>query len=193
MEPEPVDPASPVRANSFASASFRLRPAAPADAAFLLNLYRSTRRQEVSTWGWSREQADGFLEMQGQMEQRSRALQYPNADHRIVESEGRSVGRLLVDRTRERVLVVDVGLLPEAQGHGIGTALLNALVSEAEAGGIPLVLHVRRGNRAARLYQRLGFAVTGEDEVQLTMTFHPRERPKASTGLSRRTECQSRS
>lgn len=53
-----------------------------------------------------------------------------------------------------------IAVRPDALGRGIGTALLRQLLEEAPDG--PIALTVRRGNPAARLYERLGFRTVGE-------------------------------
>jgi ribosomal protein S18 acetylase RimI-like enzyme len=172
--------------------SIALRPVAADDAALLEALYRASRADEVAAWGWNDGQVEAFLEMQWQIERRARAIQHPNAEHRIVVLDGRAVGRLLVDRTSDEIRIVDIGLLPEARGRGIGTALLGDLIAEAEARAVRIVLSVRRGNAAERLYRRLGFTVTGEDELQIKMAFCPLPHATAESGSSRREECQIR-
>ena len=50
--------------------------------------------------------------------------------------------------------------LTEYQQRGIGGSLLQALLEEARTTGKSVTLHVDKFNRAARLYERLGFSVT---------------------------------
>ncbi len=64
------------------------------------------------------------------------------------------------------LLLVDISLLPEARGSGLGTAILKDLVA-AETG--PVQLHVERTNRARRLYERLGFEVVETQPIYLRM------------------------
>jgi ribosomal protein S18 acetylase RimI-like enzyme len=52
---------------------------------------------------------------------------------------------------------MDITLLPEHRGSGLGTALLRELMAEGEAAGKPVTIHVEVYNPAMRLYQRLGF------------------------------------
>jgi ribosomal protein S18 acetylase RimI-like enzyme len=53
---------------------------------------------------------------------------------------------------------VSVGVSPGHRGRRVGTALLEALVEQAEREGVPaLSLSVEESNPAARLYERLGF------------------------------------
>lgn len=55
-----------------------------------------------------------------------------------------------------------IGLAGEAQGKGIGSALLDALLARADELDAPVFLEVRTDNEAAlRLYQRRGFTQIG--------------------------------
>jgi Acetyltransferase (GNAT) domain len=91
------------------------------------------------------------------------AYQFPNADDKVVWSDGRRVGRLLVDSDQQCYSACRRSLLAVFRGHGVGTRLIGELISEGRPKGVPLRLHVRGGNPAARLYERLGFVATGGD------------------------------
>ena len=58
-------------------------------------------------------------------------------------------------------------LEPALSGQGIGTAVMAALMAEADAEGCAVVLTVVRESDANRLYPRFGFAETGRDEVDI--------------------------
>jgi ribosomal protein S18 acetylase RimI-like enzyme len=58
---------------------------------------------------------------------------------------------------------------------GIGSAVLRELLAEADGAGKTVTLNVNATNRAAALYERLGFRRTGGSEVQ-----HYMERPAVS-------------
>lgn len=162
-----------------------LRPADENDAAFLYRLYRSTRADEIAAWGWTPEQAEPFLRMQFDAQRRSQACQMPNGEQRIVQVAGQDAGRTLVDRSGAAFLLADVVLLPEFRGAGIGTQLLRQLQADAASAAVPVRLHVAKTNRAWRLYERLGFAVTADDGVYLEMAWHaPRDAWGACTHLA---------
>ena len=61
-------------------------------------------------------------------------------------------------------------MLPAYQGRGIGTALIMALVTEANQQRVPLTLQVLKVNPARRLYERLGFVVRDETAMHWPMT-----------------------
>jgi ribosomal protein S18 acetylase RimI-like enzyme len=73
-----------------------------------------------------------------------------------VSPEERALPWFVDDQTGKLALAV----LPEFQGHGIGTSSLDALLNEP---GAPdsVVLTLRETNRAAALYRRHCFQVTG--------------------------------
>ena len=91
----------------------------------------------------------------------------------MVEVGGRPVGRLYVDRAPGELRIIDISLVPELRGRGIGGALIAALQREAADVGAVVRLHVELHNRAARLYERLGFVPVGEPGVYRRMEWRP--------------------
>lgn len=55
-----------------------------------------------------------------------------------------------------------IAVLPEYLGYGVGTMLLQHLLEVAKQSYPRVVLSVRATNPAKRLYDRMGFVVTGE-------------------------------
>lgn len=149
--------------------TFRCRPAVSDDRDFLRSLYFDTRKDEIAAFGWPEAQARAFLGMQYDFQSRSYAGTYPEADHSIVETDDGPVGRLLVNRTETEVRVVDIALLSVVRGRGIGRALLEAVIGEAEREGLPARLSVLIGNPAVHLYLKLGFVEEGNDGMYLEM------------------------
>lgn len=149
----------------------RTIPASEADTEFLFKVYVGTRRDEVAGWGWEPVQQEAFLRMQFSFQRRSYDL-YPGADRRTIWHDSCPVGSLMVGRTDSEIRLIDIALLPEYQNAGIGTAVIRELQDEAAAAGKPLCLSVAVGNPARRLYERLGFAVTGETGTHYAMQWH---------------------
>jgi ribosomal protein S18 acetylase RimI-like enzyme len=138
------------------------RPIGPDDEPFLYRVYASTRTEELALVPWDAAQKEAFLRMQFTAQQRYYQDQFPGASFRIILADARPIGRLYVERRREELHVIDIALLPEHRRAGIGSALLNDLLAEADRAGLPVRLHVERFNPALRLYQRLGFTVIGD-------------------------------
>jgi ribosomal protein S18 acetylase RimI-like enzyme len=146
-----------------------LRPASAEDDEFLLRVYGSAREEEMAPWGWNEMQRGVFVRMQFEARKRSYAASSPGAVQSIVSIADVPVGSIIVDRSNQAIRLVDIALLPEFRNRQIGTILLRRLIEEASRSAVPLRLSVLRGNRATRLYKRLGFVVTGSDEVYCEM------------------------
>lgn len=64
-------------------------------------------------------------------------------------------------------------LQPHWQGRGLGTAVLDVLLAEADAVAAAVQLTVLRESDAKRLYDRRGFVVTGRDDLDVYMERAP--------------------
>ncbi|HWX53740.1 MAG TPA: GNAT family N-acetyltransferase [Verrucomicrobiae bacterium] len=151
-----------------------LRPFRPEDQEVLFAIYASTRREEVAAWGWPAAQQDAFLRMQFKAQQGGYAATYPDAEHQIVCAGAQPIGRILVERASGGLHLVDIALLAEHRGQGIGTMLLRRLTEESDRQRVPVRLQVQTTNVGARrLYERLGFRATGENQIYCEMERPP--------------------
>ena len=146
-----------------------LRPEREDDRDFLQRLFAATRVDEPALIGWSDEQRKAFLAQQFHAQSVHYAAHYSAASFELVIVDGGPAGRLVVDRREDEFGLIDIALLPEHRGRGIGTRLIQSLLHEASQRGAKVTLHVERFNRAARLYERLGFAVLEDTGVYLRM------------------------
>jgi GNAT superfamily N-acetyltransferase len=151
-----------------------LRDFTPRDQEFVFQLYADTRREEVAAWGWPQPQQDMFLRMQFNAQQRWYESVYSGATHEIIECEDGPVGRMMVLRSVDGNLLVDIALLAGYRGRGVGGQLLRALLAKSDQDCVPVRLQVLKNNPARRLYARLGFVQTGEDEMYFQMERKPR-------------------
>jgi ribosomal protein S18 acetylase RimI-like enzyme len=133
-----------------------LRPRTGSDQGFLFALYVDGR-DDAWAFGWSQDAVREFLDMQFRAREYSFGISYPAARSDIVVVRGRAVGRLLVDRRPHGIHLVDIALLSEHRGMGIGSRLITGLIEEAVLTERPVCLQVQRGSRALDLYERLGF------------------------------------
>lgn len=78
--------------------------------------------------------------------------------------DGEGVGVTLIARRGWTARLAAMAVVPDARGQGVGSALMEALIAEAQArGDRAMVLEVIAGNEPAlRLYQKCGFAVVRE-------------------------------
>ena len=150
-----------------------LRPVTADDEAFLFQLYSSTRQEELDAWGWGSAERKLFLEQQYSAQKQSYLAAFPSADHQIIVDGDQPIGRLMVDRAEHELRLLDIALLPQLRNSGIGTRLITELLAEATAVGKSLRLQVLKVNPAARLYDRLGFVVVGDDGLYMQMEAPP--------------------
>ena len=156
------------------------RAAVTDDRDFLFRLYSGTRLAEIAAFGWDDFQKQAFLTVQFNAQQRWYETAYPQAEQRIVMLEAKPIGRIIVDRGSDAAVLVDISILPDHRGQGVGTTLLRELLEECRGTQLPLRLQVLRTNPAQRLYERLGFRRTSEDPVYLQMEWRPEEASSAA-------------
>jgi ribosomal protein S18 acetylase RimI-like enzyme len=149
------------------------RAVAPADEELLYRIYASTRTEELAPVPWTEAQKEAFLRMQFQAQSLDYAGNHPDAAFQVILVNGEPAGRLYVDRSEDALLIVDIALLPEHRGNGVGGAILRGLLAEAAAAGKPVRIHVEQMNPALRLYERLGFRRTGDGGIYLLMEWTP--------------------
>ncbi len=146
-----------------------LRLATPEDTAFLVAVYAATRAEELTATDWSDGQKAEFCKMQFTAQDTHYRQHYPTAEFSVIEVSGTAVGRLYVDRWTREIRIMDIAILPEHRGKGIGTSLLVGLQREAAASAKSLTIHVERFNPAMHLYARLGFKISEDKGVYQLM------------------------
>jgi ribosomal protein S18 acetylase RimI-like enzyme len=151
----------------------RLRPAAETDREFLLGLYASTRADELALVDWDEPTKLAFVEQQFTAQDEHYRSNYPGARLDVIEVDGERAGRLYVHRGHGDIRIMDIALVPEFRGRGIGTELLRSLVAEANESGRKLSIHVEANNPARSLYDRLGFRPAGEHGIYVLMERAP--------------------
>lgn len=153
----------------------RLRPAVAADEAALFAVYASTRADELAQVPWSDEQKAAFLTQQYRAQAADYRQRHPAGEFLVIERDGAVIGRLYRSRLEGgEIRVLDIALLAQHCGQGIGTALLRDVMAEADREQVRLSLHVEFWNPALRLYERLGFVEAARSDVHVRMEYRPR-------------------
>lgn len=152
----------------------RLRPATPADEPLLFEIYAASRADELAQVPWSDEQRRAFLTHQHHAQRASYRTTFPDASYLVIEhTDGRPLGRLYRVLQAGELHVIDIALLPEWRGRGIGTALLRDVLAEADREHLDVTLYVERFNPAWRLYRRLGFVEVEPGDVYVLLRRAP--------------------
>src|SRR5688572_21196183 len=101
-----------------------LRPTSEADSRLLFEIYAATRQEELAVTGWSDAEKTAFLSAQFAAQSEAYA-RYPGATFSIVLVDGAGAGRLYVARWPNEICIMDIALLPEFRGKGIGGRLFD--------------------------------------------------------------------
>ncbi|MHA7777380.1 GNAT family N-acetyltransferase [Roseibium sp. M-1] len=171
LPPPPGANTLPLRARAAAHA-IAYRELRRDDFPFLLALYRSTREEELARTPWGEAEKHAFISMQFEAQHTHYRTHYPDALWLIIEAHDTPVGRLYLERWNREHRIIDIALMPQARGQGIGGAILADLINEAGDAGKSLGIHVEKANPAMRLYKRLGFQ-TREDKGVYDLLSHP--------------------
>jgi 8-oxo-dGTP diphosphatase len=91
----------------------------------------------------------------------------------IVIVEGQDVGVLRLELGSDEWFLDVLEILPEWQGKGIGTYVIQAMLADASECQKPVALQVLKVNPAKRLYERLGFRKVGETPTHVEMRAWP--------------------
>jgi ribosomal protein S18 acetylase RimI-like enzyme len=149
-----------------------LRPVGPDDDEIYFAIFAAVRARELQLDALDAATQALLLRSQFVAQRDGYAQQFPHADEQLIFRAGAPIGWVIVDRTGASLHGIDIGLLPDEQSHGTGTAIIRALQGEAAAAGRDMTIAVQRFNvRALSLYDRLGFRLTGETPTHVTMVW----------------------
>jgi ribosomal protein S18 acetylase RimI-like enzyme len=153
--------------------SLSLRLVTDDDAAFLSEVYFSTRWAELEITGWSDAEKLEFLRMQFKAQDTHYRTHYDDAEFLVVVESGVPVGRLYLHALAQELRVMDIALLTQHRRRGIGAALMHAVLEFARGSGRRVTLHVEHQNPARFWYERLGFRAVEDRGVYLFMAWSP--------------------
>lgn len=139
---------------------FELRPATDRDRDFLYALHRAAMRESVArTWGWDEAWQRAHFD-----------ARFDPRGVEVIRVGGRDVGAVQAEEREAELYVASLAVAPEAQGRGLGTAVVRALIARAEVRLVPVTLQVLKTNPGARrLYERLGFQTDGETTTHVRL------------------------
>jgi len=141
------------------AALISLRSARFDDFLFCRRVSHETMRRIVEQlFGWDeKRQAEKF------------ASQWRLDETRIITCAGDDVGWLQARPAGDAIFLGQLYLDTPFHGRGIGTRVMQIIIDEAQRDGKAVTLGVVKINPARRLYKRLGFRTTDEDEYKFYM------------------------
>lgn len=145
--------------------NIQFRAIEESDMDFLQELYGTTRAAELSMLPWSDEQKHEFVQMQFEAQHSFYQEQFASSEFWILERAGLRLGRLYLDRRENEFRIIDISLMPNFQGMGLGSQILSAVMADAQSQQLPVTIHVEKNNPAMKLYKRLGFELVEDQGV----------------------------
>ncbi len=151
-----------------------LRPVTDGDREFLLRVYEASRETELSAVQWDKSLKRAFLEHQFEAQNAHYRKHYAGATFDIILYGGEPCGRLLVHRGESQFAIMDLTVLPEFRGRGIGSELVRRVVGEAGDLGRSVRVFLEIFNPHQAFFQKRGFSVVEDDGVSRRYEWHRR-------------------
>ncbi|MFE7764793.1 GNAT family N-acetyltransferase [Streptomyces sp. NPDC057438] len=144
-------------------ADWNMRPALPADVEPIAELRAVVMRPDLERLG----------RYDPERVRRRLRDSFDPAHTWIIEVGGAFAGCVALRPAADAHWLEHFYLAPRHQGTGIGSAVLRTLLTRAAPTGLPVRLNVLRGSPARRLYERHGFHLDTEDQVDVFLTRRP--------------------
>lgn len=159
------------------SRSVTFRPVNAEDEPFLVEVYGSTRADELALTNWDQPLRDAFVKMQFSSQQSHYQEHYPGGEHYVILVDSHEAGRLYVAEIEKEVRIMDITMLPRHRNGGIGTPIIRELMAEAAALGKPLRIYVESFNPSLRFFEGLGFVKVEEHGYSYLMEWRANDEP----------------
>lgn len=156
--------------------SITLRDENSQDAPFLLSLYATTRAQEMARVPWTLDQQQAFVKAQFEAQHSFYTQQYPSASYQVILQNGDPIGRLYILRQSELIRVLDITIVTEKRGKGIGSQLLKRVLDEGRQSQKPVQIYVEDFNPSLPLFEKLGFSPRADEGFNFLLEWIPEAR-----------------
>jgi ribosomal protein S18 acetylase RimI-like enzyme len=138
------------------------RPATPDDYGFLYALHRAAMKESVARmWGWDEAWQQNYFREK-----------FDPSKREVLQWQGQDIGTISVREGEDELYLALIAILPQFQGRGWGTAVVQELIHQAQQADKTFILHVLKTNPTAqKLYERLGLQIVAEEEFKFKMQF----------------------
>ncbi|HIF9172729.1 TPA: GNAT family N-acetyltransferase [Photobacterium damselae] len=138
---------------------FTVRQAIDSDYDFLFDLKKAAEYGPINAvFGWDEE-----------LQRKMHRDEWNEDKPVVIEINGIRAGSYLVQLHSDHVYFGRFFLLPEFQGNGIGSKVLNELTDFADENKLAIKLCYLQGNRVGALYDRFDFDVVSQDAQYVNM------------------------
>lgn len=147
--------------------AIKLRQKSPGDTAVVHAIYNLAYREVVERqFGpWNQTEQDIFFKDA-----------WDKQETQVITYGGVVCGYVVITDQPDSIFVYELILSPDFQGKGIGTFILRELQNKATKLNRIVTLEVfLKNSDAKRLYERLGFTVTGSSDTHYQMQWSPKQ------------------
>jgi ribosomal protein S18 acetylase RimI-like enzyme len=138
---------------------FELRPATERDYELLWKIQRTSIGPYVdATWGWDKAFQRSYFDEH-----------FDHRKYQIILVGKSDAGFLSLGLREDHVYLANLALLPPYQRRGIGAAVVEYVIQQANQANLPIRLQVLKSNPARRFYERLGFKPCGETDTHFQL------------------------
>jgi len=99
-------------------------------------------------------------------------IQYHFEAANILDIHGKPIGLFKYYEDNTTCHVIQVQILPQYQGKGIGKSIITTLQKQALKDDKSVNLSVLKSNPARNLYERLGFTIISQSDNEFTMQYN---------------------
>lgn len=143
---------------------YHLRNISEKDKDFIYNVKKSSIMKYVEKiWGWDEEYQIKDFESDFILE-----------NFKIISAEGKDIGFIQVVEDPLYISIIEIHIIPNYQGCGIGISILKRIIEQASNKMKPVRIGCFKDNTGAkRLYERLGFRVVNITDTHYEMCYEP--------------------
>jgi ribosomal protein S18 acetylase RimI-like enzyme len=145
-----------------------LRAMVESDIEFLRHLY-STTRYDFDHLPLSNDERNQFLNQQFQAQHTHYQRFCSDTEFDVVLCGEKRIGRFYVQHASTEFRIVDIAILPEYRGSGIGTKIMHEVLERATIENLPVRLRVVPNNQAVTWYMRMGFRKIDDEQTHWHM------------------------
>jgi ribosomal protein S18 acetylase RimI-like enzyme len=143
------------------------------DSEFFMELFGEIKSSELHLDTWPEQIRHQMIVMQFQAFEKYMKAEFPESVDFLITYQSENAGRLQLNKNEEGIRIINISLLPSFRNLGIGSAIIQDILSESNSKGISVYLEVDKINPALNLYSRLGFKIIGENEIKYSMIYSP--------------------
>jgi ribosomal protein S18 acetylase RimI-like enzyme len=141
------------------------RPAKESDEVFMCKLHKAANHDVV---------VRQFGEWNDELQVSLFAKKWQSDPFEILEIDGQPIGCIRIEDRPDEVFFAEIQILPEFQGQGIGSQLIQTEITRASKLKKPIRLQVLQKNeRARKLYEQLGFTMYGTTDRHFLLQIIP--------------------